>query len=95
MKTFSRIVNGFALDCVTVENKEDIFTLFPEGQIETWGGLDAFTEVPLGTPSSSRCNGNGTYTPPEPPAPAVEVVPTKQEILDKIAALLAIVQNME
>ena len=65
MKTFARIVDGFAIDIQIADSLADLATRFnPE-----WLARNPFTQVPDGTEHGAFDNGDGTFTNPTPPVP--------------------------
>lgn len=72
MKTFALIVDGMALQCVDLPEKQDLTKAFHPQALAEYGGIDAFTEVPYGTKHGARSDGNGGYTNPVAPSPLLK-----------------------
>lgn len=86
MSTFARVVDGHASDVQVCADKQEILKRYPFEQIEEWGGLDAFIQVPDGTEHGAKSDGNGGWVNPTHPTPTPQPVPLTKEQFESLYA---------
>ena len=83
MTTFARVVDGIALDCQTAATATDIASRFHPA----WLATHPFIVVPDGTRHGAMDNGDGTFTNPPAPVPAIVARSlSRQELRDHLVA---------
>ena len=94
MKTFAQIIGGQAINIVMGDDVDSALAkAFADDFVKKQIALGNYwISVPDGTQPGAKDNGDGTFTNPTAPPPPPKT--SKQQILDQLAVLTGLVNNL-